>query len=81
MPDRQSRHQDNDLIDQAQELDTPSQQGSAGGNLERKVGKRAEEASILTDKQVERVTGHDQPGQDEQKGDKTLQAIQDARKS
>lgn len=42
MPDRQSRHSDNDLIDRMKEYDTPSQQSTAGGEVNRKVGSRAE---------------------------------------
>ncbi|WP_299307917.1 hypothetical protein [uncultured Croceicoccus sp.] len=80
MPERQSRHPDNDIIDAAQEQATPSQQGSAGGDLERRVGKRAEEKNAFTpENQVERVTGQDQPAQDAQKGEKTRAAIQSER--
>jgi hypothetical protein len=76
MPDRQSRHPDNDIIDAAQELSTPGQQGSAGGELERDVGKRAELNDALSSNEaMERVTGQDQPKQDAQKGQKTHDAI------
>ncbi|MDT0574771.1 hypothetical protein RM533_01075 [Croceicoccus sp. F390] len=81
MPERQSRHPDNDIIDAAAEQSTPSQQGSAGGNLERKVGKRAEEHNFAAENEVERVLGHDQPAQDAKKGPKTLAKIQADRES
>ena len=42
MPERQSRHPDNELIAEMTEGATPSQQGSAGGEVNRQVGKRGE---------------------------------------
>ncbi len=50
-------HSDNDLIDQAEEFDTPSQGGSAGGNLARDIGKRDEK---------KRLTEAAAPGRDPQ---------------
>jgi hypothetical protein len=37
------KHTDNSLIDEAEDLPVPSQQGSSGGGLARKVGQRDEE--------------------------------------
>lgn len=60
MPERQSRHPDNDLIDEMQG-ETPEQGGSSGGNLQRKVGKRAEEKHVRDDDpKVERVHKFDE---------------------
>jgi len=80
MPDRQSRHPDNDLIDEMQEesLGNPSDQSSAGGQINRNVGSRAElhEAQgTLEGEEVERVTGRDNPKQDARKGNKTFDKI------
>ncbi len=38
-------HADNDVIDEAAELPTPSQGGSSGGDLQREIGALDEEAS------------------------------------
>jgi hypothetical protein len=55
MTARQSRHPDNDLID-SRRTETPGQSGSAGGNLQRDVGKRAEEHHVRDeDPRVERL--------------------------
>lgn len=37
------RENDNDLIDEAEDLPVPSQQGSGGGGMARQVGQRDEE--------------------------------------
>ena len=75
MPDRQSRHPDNDIIDQAQEDSTPGAQGSsAGGEVNRRVGSRADEKTAqgkLEGEEVETVTGSDNPEEDARKGPKT----------
>lgn len=42
-------HPDNDLIDQADEFDTPSQSGSSGGDLAREIGQRDEARTALED--------------------------------
>ncbi|GGC25055.1 hypothetical protein GCM10011371_10850 [Novosphingobium marinum] len=61
MPERQSRHPDNDLIDRMTDRDTPDQAGSAGGNLQRDVGKRAEKHHVKdADPEVERVRKSDE---------------------
>lgn len=75
MTERQSRHPDNDRIDQLTTEDTPSQQGSAGGNVQRRVGKRAEEARAADPEHRESVVGSDNPADDAVKGSKTMSAI------
>lgn len=76
MPERQSRHPDNDLIDQAEQDSMPGAQGSsAGGEVNRRVGTRGEEKTAqgkLEGKEVERVTGSDNPEEDAKKGPKSL---------
>ena len=76
MPDRQSRHPDNDLIDQAQQDSAPeAQQSRAGGEVNRRVGTRAElnEAQgQLEGEEVERATGSDNPDEDAKKGPKSV---------
>ncbi len=72
MPDKQSRPNDNDLIDEMQEA--PSQGSSSGGNLAKEVGKRAEQE--LGDTGVERVRGSDDPKRDARKGPKAISRMQ-----
>lgn len=79
MPERQSRHPDNELIDEMTENATPSQQGSAGGEVNRRVGKRGEENRASDPANREPEIGSDNPEDDARKGPKTRQAIQDAR--
>ena len=79
MPERQSMHPDNDYIDELTENPTPSQQGSAGGEVNRRVGKRGEENSAKDPANREPEVGSDNPQQDAQKGEKTLAAMQDSR--
>jgi hypothetical protein len=78
MPKRQS-HPDNDMIDAMQEESVPTaQQSSAGGQVNRDVGSRAElhEAEgTLEGEEVERALGSDNPGQDARKGNKTFEKI------
>ncbi|MXO46951.1 hypothetical protein GRI69_01580 [Erythrobacter vulgaris] len=81
MPERQSRHSDNDLIDRMKEYDTPSQQSSAGGEVNRNVGSRAELNRALDPDNREPEIGSDNPGQNAKKGEKTRQAIQENRSS
>jgi len=81
MPERQSRHTDNELIDEITEGATPSQQGSAGGEVNRRVGKRGEENRAKDPANREPEVGSDNPEQDAQKGEKTLAAMQDSRSS
>lgn len=80
MPERQSRHPDNELIAELTEFDTPSQGSSAGGNVNRRVGKRAEQnRAEAANPEMERPTGADNPAQDAKKGPKTRAAMQDER--
>jgi hypothetical protein len=81
MPERQSRHPDNELIDAMTESDTPSQQSSAGGEVNRRVGKRGELNRATDPDNREPETGSDNPREDAKKGDKTIAAIQSARES
>ena len=81
MTERQSRHPDNDLIDELTEGETPSQQSSAGGEVNRRVGKRGEEALATDPENREPVVGSDNPGEDAKKGPKTRAAIQQDRES
>ncbi|UVI38112.1 hypothetical protein [Qipengyuania spongiae] len=81
MPERQSRHPDNDLIDSMTENDTPSQQSSAGGEVNRRVGKRGELNSATDPENREPEVGSDNPGDDAKKGPKTRAAIQENRNS
>ena len=60
MPERQSRHPDNEMIDAITEDATPGQSGRAGGELARDVGTRAEKHHVKdADPRVERVRGAD----------------------
>ena len=72
-------HPDNELIDQMQQDTMPSAQGSAsGGTVATDVGSRAElhEAEgQLEGEEIERVTGSDNPAQNERMGDKTYDKI------
>ncbi|WP_421992167.1 hypothetical protein [Qipengyuania sp.] len=81
MPERQSRHPDNELIEEITEGATPSQQGSAGGEVNRRVGKRGEENRATDPDNREPEVGSDNPRQDAKKGDKTIAAMQDSRGS
>ena len=81
MTERQSRHPDNDLIDELTEGEPPSQQSSAGGEVNRRVGKRGEEARATDPENREPVVGSDNPGEDAKKGPKTRAAIQQDRES
>jgi hypothetical protein len=76
MPDRQSRHPDNEMIDAAQEESVPTaQQSAAGGQLSRDIGSRSEAAGNLDSDEIERLTGSDNPDQDKLKGNKTFDKI------
>ena len=73
MPERQSHHPDNELIDEMSKA--PSQQSSSGGKLAQEVGKRAEQNEI-DGATVERVTGSDRPRADARKGRKAISRMQ-----
>jgi hypothetical protein len=79
MPERQSMHPDNDLIDEMTQETTPSQQSSAGGNVNRDVGKRGELNRATDPASREPEVGSDNPADDAKKGPKTREAIQQAR--
>lgn len=42
---KRDRHADNDIIDQADDLPTPSQGGTSGGRIEREIGALDEETT------------------------------------
>lgn len=75
MPERQSRHPDNDLIDKLQEGETPSQASSSGGNVNRRVGKRDEMKRATNPDNREPATGGDNLEEDARKGEETMEAI------
>ena len=81
MPERQSRHPDNELIKNITQGETPSQGSSSGGEVNRQVGKRGELNSATDPENREPEVGSDNPSQDAQKGPKTRAAIQDERQS
>jgi hypothetical protein len=77
-------HPDNGLIDAMEDASAPTaQSSSAGGNVNRTVGTRAElnaaQGELVGD-EVERATGSDNPAQDEKKGDKTIDALQQSQR-
>ena len=82
---RRRPHPDNELIDEMQaESIAGAQQGSAGGNVSRAVGSRAElhEAEgTLEGDEVERALGSDNPRDDEMKGNKTFAKIRTGQQS
>ncbi|WP_128893039.1 hypothetical protein [Erythrobacter sp. HKB08] len=75
MPERQSLHPDNELIEELTEEKTPSFQGSADGEVNRRVGKRAELNAATNPDNREPTVGSDNPEQDAMKGPKTMLAI------
>lgn len=75
MPDRQSRHPDNDLIDELTDGKTPSQSGSSGGEVNRRVGKRDETRRATDPDNREPEIGSDNPEDDARKGPKTMEKI------
>jgi hypothetical protein len=79
MPERQSRHPDNKLIDEMTEQPTPSHQGSSEGEVNRRVGKRGEERRVTDPDNREPATGSDNPEEDELKGPKTREKLQEDR--
>ncbi|RPF70798.1 hypothetical protein [Aurantiacibacter spongiae] len=79
MPERQSRHPDNDLIDSMSETATPSQQSRSGGQVPKDVGTRGEANRATDPDNREPEVGSDNPAQDAKKGPKTREAIQNSR--
>ncbi|MGB3165649.1 MAG: hypothetical protein WBA68_02620 [Alteraurantiacibacter sp.] len=76
MPERQSRHPDNDLIDSMQEGATPSQGSRSGGTVPQDVGTRGELNRATDPDNREPVVGSDNPSEDAKKGPKTRAAIE-----
>ena len=81
MPERQKTHSDNELIDELTENPTPSQQSSSGGEVNNRVGSRAELNRATDPDNREPVVGSDNPAEDAKKGPKTQAAIQSNRES
>lgn len=80
MPERQSRHPDNDLIDRMREESLGSgENGRAGGNVNRDVGTRAELDKVATQPSSERPVASDNPAQNAEKGPRTRAEIQNER--
>ena len=75
MPERQSLHPDNEMIDRMAEEPTPSQQGSSSGQVNVRVGKRDEKHRATDPDNREPTVGSDNPEQDARKGPKTMDAI------
>ena len=75
MPERQSLHPDNELIDELTEEKTPSQGSSSGGDVSVRVGKRDELNRATDPDNREPVVGSDNPAQDAKKGPKTQAAL------
>ena len=75
MPERQSRHSDNELIDDITDGKTPSQGSSSGGSVNVRVGKRGELNRATDPDNREPEVGSDNPVQDARKGAKTMEAI------
>ena len=77
MPERQSRHPDNELIDRLADAPTPGQQSRAGGEVNRKVGTRAELKRAEGEQAgVTRAVGSDNPDEDAKKGPRTRAELQ-----
>lgn len=78
-------HPDNALIDAMQKDSIPTaQQGSAGGEVSRRVGSRAEledAEGTLTGDEVETATGSDNPAENAVKGNKTFDKIRSGRQN
>ena len=77
-------HPDNDLIDAMEDASAPAaQSSSSGGNVNRTVGTRAEinaaQGDLVGD-EVERATGSDNPAQDQKKGEKTIDRLQQSQR-
>ena len=81
MPERQSRHPDNEMIDELTDGKTPSQGSASGGNVNRRVGKRGELNRATDPDNREPEIGSDNPKQDAQKGPKTIAKLQEDRES
>lgn len=81
MPERQSRHPDNELIDRMQDGATPSQGSRSGGAVNTRVGTRDEINRATDPDNREPAVVSDNPADDAKKGPKTRAAIQSERSS
>lgn len=72
---KRNPHPDNELIDELTEGGAPSQSSTAGGNLARDVGSRAELNRVTDPEAREAVTGGDNPEDNADFGEKTSEAI------
>lgn len=79
MPERQSQHPDNKMIDRITDEKTPSQGSSSGGTVNTRVGSRAELKRATDPDNREPVVGSDNPQEDALKGEKTIQKLQEER--
>lgn len=77
MPERQSLHPDNEMIDEMSENATPGHQGRSGGEVNKQVGTRGEVKRATDPDNREPEVGSDNPEQDAMKGEKTLSALQE----
>ena len=75
MPERQKTHSDNELIDAMSENATPSQGSRSGGEVNTRVGTRAELNRATDPDNREPVVGSDNPSEDAKKGPKTQAAM------
>ena len=75
MPERQKVHSDNELIDAMSENATPSQGSRSGGEVNTRVGTRAELNRAADPDNREPVVGSDNPAEDAKKGPKTQAAM------
>ena len=75
MPERQKVHSDNELIDAMSENATPSQGSRSGGEVNTRVGTRAELNRATDPDNREPVVGSDNPAEDAKKGPKTQSAM------
>jgi hypothetical protein len=73
-------HADNALIDEMERDTTPSQGGRSGGDVARDVGTRSEMRNTAGPTGNERPRGQDSPAEDAQKGEKTIDRLDPARK-
>ena len=75
MPERQKVHSDNELIDAMSENATPAQGSRSGGEVNTRVGTRAELNRATDPDNREPVVGSDNPAEDAKKGPKTQAAM------
>lgn len=74
-------HPDNEMIDELEREDVPTQGGSSGGDLQRDVGSRSEMDNTAGATHTERPRAQDHPeAVNESKGDKALGRLDPASK-